>query len=380
MAKRANQELYEFNKRFLEGLYEEPGHKLVKTMAMMLTGVIIGQHVQLWMIAVNLPFAPQLQSMVRRFERFLADPRVDVKVYFEPFVLAMHAALGQEIAYVILDCTQAGPKCRTLVAGLVYHGTVLPLAWKTYKGKKGHLQGEKHRDLLTEIWPYLRYHHQVIVLGDAEFSSHPVIAWLKEKQWDFVLRFQHRYQVQLTSDGEWQTMLAVYQQAGLKQGQVRHWSWASFTEKHQLDHCTLTVHWGQGEDEPLCLVSSLPPGLNPHLIYALRPCIETLFGNQKSRGFQLARTHMTDPEHIDRLFLILAIATCMMLGLGTHLFIIGHSKVVDRTDRRDLSLFQLGYRYLLRLVALDRLHEFKMYFRWDFKLPPPGFQKAYLLA
>ena len=85
---------------------------------------------------------------------------------------------------------------------------------------------------------------------------------------------------------------------------------------------------------------------------------------------------MTEPAHIDRLFLMLAIATCIMLGLGTHLFIIGQSKLVDRSDRRDLSLFQLGYRYLLRLVALDRLHDFKMFFRWDFTLPPPGFQKA----
>ena len=374
MVKRTNQELYEFNKALLEGLYELPGNKLIKTMAMMLTGVILGQHVQLWMIAVHLPFGIQLHSIVRRFERFLADPRVEVKAYFEPFVLAMHASLGQEIAYVILDCTQAGPKCRTLAAGLVYHGTVLPLAWKSYKGKKGHLQGVNHRDLLAEIWPYLRYHHQVIVLGDAEFSSQPVIAWLKKNHWDFVLRFQHRYQVQLTSDGEWQTMLAVYQAAGLQAGQVMHWAKALFTEKHKLTDCTLTVHWGAGEEEPLCLVSSLPPTLNPHLIYEMRPWIETLFGNNKSRGFQFARTHITEPEQLDRLFLILAIATCMMLGLGTHLFISGQSKVVDRTDRRDLSLFQLGYRYLLRLVALDRLHDFQMYFRWDFKLPPPGFQ------
>lgn len=167
-------------------------------------------------------------------------------------------------------------------------------------------------------------------------------------------------------------MKAVYKQAGMKSGQVMQWEQASFTAKHQLHNCTLTVHWGDGEDEPICLVSSLDAALNPHLIYEMR--VETLFGNHKSRGFQFARTQMTDPGHIDRLFLVLAIATCMMLG--THLFIIGHSKVVDRSERRDLSLFQLGYRYLFRLLALDRLHDFKMYFRWDFKLPAPGFQKA----
>jgi len=275
---------------------------------------------------------------------------------------------------VILDCTQAGPKCRTLVAGLAYHGTVLPIGWKTYKGKKGHLKGECHRDLLIQIAPYLRSYHQVIVLGDAEFSSEAVIGWLVSQKWHFVLRFQHRYQVKLEADDEWQMMKTAYEAAGMGPGQLIHWEQAAFTEKHQRAGLTLTVHWGEGEEEPLCLVSSLPASLYPEQIYEMRAWIETLFGHQKSRAFQLARTHLTMPEQIDRLFLALAIASCMILGLGTHLFIIGQSKMVDRSDRRDLSLFQIGYRSLLRLLALNQLHKFKMYFRWDFKLPPPGFQ------
>jgi len=111
-------------------------------------------------------------------------------------------------------------------------------------------------------------------------------------------------------------------------------------------------------------------------VYEMRYWIETLFGNQKSRGFQLARTHLTNPDKIDRLFLALAIATCMVLGLATHVVIIGETHSVDRSDRRDLSLFQLGYRYFLILLARNRLSEFKMYFRWDFKLPPPSFQPS----
>jgi hypothetical protein len=108
----------------------------------------------------------------------------------------------------------------------------------------------------------------------------------------------------------------------------------------------------------------------------MRYWVETLFGNCKSRGFQLARTHMTTPEHIDRLILALAIATCLALGLGTHLIVINQADQVDRADRRDLSLFQLGWRWLYRLLALNRLHELKIVFRWDFKLPPAGFQPA----
>lgn len=374
MSDGSNQKLYEFNKELLGNLYEEPESPLVKTLAMMVTGVLLGRHVQLWMIAVWLAFPIQLTSQVRRFERFLADERVDVKKYFKPFVYAMYIALGHEIAYVVLDCTKAGPKCRTLVAGLVYHGTVLPIAWKTYKGSKGHLKGEKQRDLLAEIWPYLSTHHQVIVLGDAEFSNEPVMQWLLDKKWDFVFRFQHRYLVQLEEETTWQSMKTLYTNSKMKAGEVQHWEKATFTQAHLLAGLTLTVHWGENEEEPLCLVSTLSASASPHLVYAMRPSIETLFGNQKSRGFQLARTHLTEPEQIDRLFLVLAIATCQVLGLGTHLFITGRSYMVDRSDRRGLSLFQIGFRWFLRLLALDILHDFKMFFRWDFKLPPAGFQ------
>jgi hypothetical protein len=85
---------------------------------------------------------------------------------------------------------------------------------------------------------------------------------------------------------------------------------------------------------------------------------------------------MTTPAHLDRLILGLAMATCLALGLGTHLIVINQADQVDRADWRDLSLFQLGWRWLYRLLAFNRLHELKIVFRWDFILPPAGFQLA----
>jgi hypothetical protein len=74
------------------------------------------------------------------------------------------------------------------------------------------------------------------------------------------------------------------------------------------------------------------------------------------------------------LVLAIAIATWITLGLGTHLIVIQQADQVDRADRRDLSLFQIGWRWIFRLVALDRLHELKFVFRWDIQLLPPGFR------
>ena len=374
--KQANEQLYDQTKNLLHTLHKDPTNFLLDTLALMITGLFFGRHVQLWEIALWVPLPAQLTSIVRRFERFLADERVDVVRFFHPFVMAMIGCLGNETAYVILDCTQAGKKCRTLVAGLAYHGTISPMAWKTIKGKKGHVKGKFQRALLEQIYPYLRYHQRVIVLGDAEFSNEPVISWLLLKKWGFVFRFQHSYQLQLEVDGPWQSTKALYEASHMQAGQVRHWEKVGYTQEHGLPDLTVTVHWGEDEDEPLCLVSNLPASEYPHLIYTKRPWIEILFGNHKSRGFQLARTHLTNPQQIDRLILALAIATCLTLDLGMELIVTKQTHLVDRTDRRDLSLFQLGWRWLFRLLAFNQLSELKISFRWDIQLPPAGFQPA----
>ncbi len=125
-----NQSLYQENTKLLHELHKGLPNHLLNTLAMMVTGLFLGHHVQLWEIALWVPLPIQLTSIVRRFERFLADDKVDVARFFHPLVIAMIDCLGNETAYVILDCTQAGKKCRTLMAGLAYHGTAIPMAWK----------------------------------------------------------------------------------------------------------------------------------------------------------------------------------------------------------------------------------------------------------
>ena len=371
-----NRQLFLQIRDLLHTLHEEPENHLVVTLALMVTGLFLGRNVQFWELALWMPTPIQLTSAVRRFERFVADPAVDAIALFEPFVLAMQASLGSETVYLILDCTQTGKRCRTLVAALAYHETVLPLAWQSLRGKKGHVKGEFQKALLIRIHPYLKQNRHVVVLGDAEYSNEPVITWLQSVDWDFVLHIRTNVLVRTTDDPAWQPVQELCETSQLRHGQVKHWEHVCFTQEHGIADLTLTIHWGEGEDEPLCLISNLSPSQQPHLIYERRFWIETLFGSYKSRGFGLARTHLTDPEHIDRLILAIAIATCITLGLGTQLVLERKTYLVDRSDRRDLSLFQIGWRWLYRLLALNRLQELKLRFSWDFKLPAPGFRPA----
>jgi hypothetical protein len=376
----ANQQLYLEMKTVLQNAYQGQNQQvadhLLKTLAMMVTGVLLGPHVQLYAIAMCVPVPIKLPSLVRRLSGFVADSRVDAQTLFAPFVYAMQATLSAEQVYLVIDCTKVGPKCRVLVIALVYHGTVLPIIWHTLKGKKGHVKGDFQKELLEKVQTYFDGYRQVIVLGDAEFSNETVMGWLCATGWYFVFRFQSNYQVQTEFNSSWHSAQSAYEARQPQAGQLYTWQNVTFTELHQRPNLTMTIQWNDNEPDPLCLISNLSLCAQPHRLYEMRYWIETLFSNCKSRGFALGRCQMVTPAHIDRLLLAVAIATCITLGLGTHLIVINQTDQVDRADRRDLSLFQLGWRWLYRLLALDRLHELQIVFRWDFELPPPGFQPA----
>ena len=76
--------------------------------------------------------------------------------------------------------------------------------------------------------------------------------------------------------------------------------------------------------------------------YARRFRIETFFSDQKSRGFHLHKSHISDPERMSRLLIAACLAYIWIVYLG----VIAHQEkwvaVIHRPDRCDLSLFQLG--------------------------------------
>jgi hypothetical protein len=80
--------------------------------------------------------------------------------------------------------------------------------------------------------------------------------------------------------------------------------------------------------------------------YRRRFKIETFFSDQKSRGFHLHKTHLSDPKRLSRLMIATCLAAYWIVYLGACAMASGLNKVIHRTDRCDLSLFQLGLKLL----------------------------------
>ena len=81
--------------------------------------------------------------------------------------------------------------------------------------------------------------------------------------------------------------------------------------------------------------------------------IETFFSDQKSRGFHLHKSHLANPERLSRLLIACCLAYIWIVYVGTLCKQENWSRVIHRTERCDLSLFQLGLRLLAHFLNED---------------------------
>lgn len=101
--------------------------------------------------------------------------------------------------------------------------------------------------------------------------------------------------------------------------------------------------WEKGYKEPLYLVTNLELAEEACYWYTKRFRIETFFSDQKSRGFNLHKSHLSDPARLARLMIAACLAYIWVVYLGVLAKRDGWVKIIHRTD---LSLFQLGLSLL----------------------------------
>ncbi len=111
--------------------------------------------------------------------------------------------------------------------------------------------------------------------------------------------------------------------------------------------------WERGQKEPLLLVTSLDFLEEARVWYKKRFGIETFFSDQKSRGFYLCHSHLSQPERLARLLMATSLAYYWMVCLGAEVVRREWQAVVHRARRCDLSLFQLGLIWLEHCLNED---------------------------
>src|SRR5437667_12893008 len=75
--------------------------------------------------------------------------------------------------------------------------------------------------------------------------------------------------------------------------------------------------WAKGHQEPLYMVSNLAKAEEACRWYQKRFRIETFFSDQKSRGFHIHQSHISDPQRLSRLLIAACLVYIWIVYLGT---------------------------------------------------------------
>lgn len=326
-----------------EALGNAPQGQVV-TLAMMIMAIVVGKKAQLGPMSGEVPHAAEETSIERRMRRFVADERINARVFFMPFARALLSSLAHGRLVLALDGSPVGRGCMVLMVGVVYHKRVLPLTWLVYRGKKGHTTAERHIALLAQLYPLLPPGAEVVLLGDGEYDNSAMFAWIeRHTTWQFVVR--------TGSNLTYRSGTAWFKigQMALSPGSRVVWQDIAFTQD-AYGPLTLIGWWDAQYQEPLYLLTNLTAPDEACRQYRKRFRLETLFSDVKSRGFHIHKSHLRDPARVSRLLLAVCLAYIWMICLGLFTLLSGQRSKIDRRKRRDKSLFRLGLDWLRRLL------------------------------
>ena len=76
-----------------------------------------------------------------------------------------------------------------------------------------------------------------------------------------------------------------------------------------------------------------------------------MFGDMKKHGFDLESTHLRHFLRLSRLTLAVALLYVWLVAYGARAIKNGQRHLVDRKDRRDLCIFQIGWRLVKRRLV-----------------------------
>lgn len=292
------------------------------------------------------------KHQIKRCWRFCANQRVETADAMRGIVARL---LNKRKKKLLLALDWVDIKgFQTLMASAVLKGRSVPICWAstTHHVYDGHRSRNAFEEsLLLVLRSMIPRRLRVIVLADRGFGRTALASFCQREGFGYVIRIQPNVTVRLRGfcgrlldypvfKGIAKVLQRVRYRSdeALTQNVVVHW------KKHlpaKRDECWFLMTDRKGSAQQICR------------LYGQRMTIEQLFRDDKSKrnGWSLRDTRITQPDRIDRLLLILAIAYLLLCGVGLIAQRRFQPSAWCSTNRqRECSLYTIG---LIMLQKMD---------------------------
>lgn len=321
-------------------------------LAQIVQALICVRTINLTQIASAFQTESQEESAYRRICRFFTDFLFDFSA-IASFVLKIFPL--KEKCTLILDRTSwkwGKTPINILMLSIAYKGISIPFFWSVLD-LEGNSCVTDRTSLFQRVLKRLPVSRIEVFLADREFVGKEWFNYLIENEIPFVIRVKSSYLIRNEEQKSCMKIHAFLRQFGRRKKvcniRIEMWGKKLF----------LSFQKGRkGSKEPMILVSN-HSFQDPLKLYRKRWGIETLFACLKTRGFCLEDTHVTDPDKIERMIFVLAIAFCWAHRMGE--IKLGESPIPLKTHgRKAKSIFRYGLDQIRRAIRrlMDDFDEF----------------------
>ena len=196
-------------------------------------------------------------------------------------------------------------------------------------------------------------------LGDGEFDGTDLQQTMNDAGWWYACRTAKR----TVATWEDLTFHLDFLGSSIKRGMLIELKEAQFT-RNAYGPVMVLCCWAKGEAEPLYLVRNMSVAEEAIRYDQKRFRIETFFSDQKSRGFNIQKSHIEDPQRLSRLLIATCLAYIWIVYLGSLCKSDGWQAIIHRRNRciRPISstaatlanLGTKGFRYLSIHVTISK--------------------------
>jgi Transposase DDE domain len=261
-------------------------------------------------LAARVPRKTERQDMREQWiHRILRRKNMDPVMIMQPFASDILKKLSDlmDVLILTMDQTKISDGYEMLMVSVRFGKRAIPILWDVVKTSGG-IGFLVQKQLLDRIIPWIPIGKKVRLHGDRFYGTPDLIDYCATQHWGYRLRLKSN-------------LLYCKDSSEGRLSDITPSPFESI-QSIELTHKKVKTNIGfwheDGHPEPWIIAMDDPATLESTRDYANRWCIEPLFSDFKSRGFQLEDTQLQAADRISRLVLIMTLALYWTVSTGHH--------------------------------------------------------------